>query len=277
MRWISVDGLLPRHQGAEVNHGIWPRALASLRPRLGDSPRLLDVHPAGVLVSFASVHPLPVHIVSANYDVLDYVAAVGGLVGGLAALVALWLARLSKGVAEQSATDAKRSADAAAEQLQLMRDELNRKAAPVIDLRLTSEKENPTGRDLVLEVLVGNEGNRQADLVPTVVTIPESVKVTVVIDEQGTAVDETATNALKRHRHPALGLSIYWNADVGPISRGTAQGRYLGLIAPMGEYMILGQVSHDDLDTGPRIGEWRLTVDANGASLTCSRRFAFDR
>jgi hypothetical protein len=71
-----------------------------------------------LVAPFAHIGPngLPVEVVKAHHDVVDYLAVVGGLVGAFAGIAALVFAA-------RSANDATRSADSADQSLAIMRDE----------------------------------------------------------------------------------------------------------------------------------------------------------
>ena len=64
----------------------------------------------------------PIHVI-VQHDFLDYAAAIGGILGGVAALIALGFAWLSKRDAGRSATAAQRTKELADEQVTIMRGE----------------------------------------------------------------------------------------------------------------------------------------------------------
>jgi hypothetical protein len=126
-------------------------------------------------------------LVRVQHDALDYVAALGGLAGALAAIVALIFAARSK-------TDAERSADASEEALSIMREEAavaksarERRASLRIQLRArameTSDKDPP--RKVVLTLWLGNWGTEVAKRPTAKLLLPDSLALETSGDEYG--------------------------------------------------------------------------------------------
>jgi hypothetical protein len=121
------------------------------------------------------MHPI---LVNVHHDLFDYFAAFGGLIGGIAALVALIFAALSKRDAARSAAAAERSATAAEgtkaladQQVEIMRREAGaafaerqRRAAPTIEIGAHTIGTSATDPPAMIILTVGfsNDAGDQA-------------------------------------------------------------------------------------------------------------------
>lgn len=214
--------------------------------------------------------------VSVRHDWLDYLAAFGGFVGGITALIALFLAWQSKGAADRSAKAAEATQRLADEQVAIMRREAaatqaerSLRAAPEIQLSaramLTSPNEPPDW--IILTVGLSNaNGTRPVDRLTVNLLVPEVIAIEPS-DEDGVprlgagGVMKSPDHQLGGHRG-----AVYWyEKDIGPIGRREHVVRFVRLTRPRpGSYEIQAELMNDDLPDGHSFHAWTLEVPTSG-------------
>jgi hypothetical protein len=222
--------------------------------------------------------------VTLHRDLLDNAAAWGGIVGGLAALGALFLAWLSKKGADRSADEAQRSADAAErsakaaedvreltrEQVRLTREQADLAAyerSRRADLRVDLQGK-PVGNNygkanvVILAAKLWNDGSRSADEVRVGVAVPQSVNLRRSVGPDGGGYLDgeqvVKSEALESRGHVCGGYR--WAGDVGPLkATGVPEERYFEVgPAPMEAIDVEISMAHDDVALGEIRRAWRV-------------------
>jgi hypothetical protein len=178
--------------------------------------------------------------VSVHHDWLDYLAALGGLAGGLAGLVALVFAGLSK-------RDAGRSAAAAEAALAIMQ----RRAHPSVEIAVrafgTSDTAPPA--QVVLTLGFSNDGTRVAERVVVNVLVPDTLSLEPSADEYGNSLARKGLISMSPNE--VMGAhtgAIYWADIVGPIDVGVHTPVYLRIQKPpAGDHALVVKLIHEDL------------------------------
>jgi hypothetical protein len=232
-----------------------------------DAVRMLPVE-----VVRAGNHAIPVEVLGTHHDWLDYFAALGGLIGGLAAITALAFAVRSARDASRSAGAAERSADAAEESLNIMRqeaqaarEERERRADPDVALHirpLNISAHKPPGA-IILTLEFTNKGTRPAKRLPVNFLMPDSlIFVTCQPDGSPETVGQImqTPEVLGDHRGARK-----WDYDMGPVEVDVDRVQTFRINNPTaGTYLLRASLMHEDL-TQSRTQRWRLDIpDAGG-------------
>lgn len=126
-------------------------------------------------------------VMEPSRDWIDYVGALGSVLGAAAALVALWLARQSAKHAKDSAAEAKRTADAAEDTAKAAQEEVDisraslelaqaeRARAPWLVPELTPTLEGPTS--WIVAFVLENTGTKPAERILVNVHVPRHTTV----------------------------------------------------------------------------------------------------
>lgn len=230
----------------------------------------LAVLPVEVVLSHGT---LPVKVVSAKHDALDYMAVVGGLVGGGAAIVAAALAVRSSGAAARSAKASEASTSAAEKALALAEDEAafvrsERKRIPELSVdlqvRAVGVSNSAPPATLVLTVTCHNAGGRDADRVIVNVTVPKSVKLEAAGDADGATsggpVPDTGVAHLPDGR-------LVWSSALGRTSPGSTALNLLRVPKPSaGDFRVEAKISYDE-GKGSEHRLWNLHIPESGGDV----------
>jgi hypothetical protein len=224
------------------------------------------------------MHPIPVTV---HHDLLDYVAVIGGAVGGVAALIALWLAWLSKKGAERSAVAAEQTKALADEQVAIMRreagaalEERSRRAAPTIEIGASPIAGSGPAQLVILTVGFGNDaGTRAVERLAVNVRVPDSIQLRTCKDQFGNGAGGDGISLMESVQLGEHMGALVWQANVGPIERLAHPYQYLALgLPPSGEHRIEATIIHPDLPGGAYSAAWILKVPANaGEELELTR------
>jgi hypothetical protein len=216
--------------------------------------------------------------VSNHHDWLDYFAAIGGIVGAFAAVVALIFAGLSKQDAARSADAAEATRKLADEEVGIMRTEADaaehergRRASPEIQISARGFKLPRDGPPLTIILTLGfsNEnGTRPVERVTVNLRVPNTMTLRECKDEYGNI--ETSDNV-----RPLSDLVVgdhrgafVWHPTIGPIDRGVYIVRYLKLDGPRaGTHRIEAELVHRDLPGGRSLHAWTLVVPEAGDGI----------
>jgi hypothetical protein len=224
---------------------------------------------ATVLVVVQALHVT----VASHHDLVDYLAAIGGLVGGIAALAALVFAGLSKRDAARSANAAEATQELADEQVAIMRREAaaaeaerSRRAAPEIHLgaRPTGTSADAPPRLIYLTVGFSNEnGTRSVERLTVNLRVPDLMSLSSVDGEQGIGpVEITKYPSVELGEHCG---ALVWSPTIGPIDRHVHLVKELKLGSPpAGTHRIEAELVHPDLPGGQSVHAWTLKVPAHG-------------
>jgi hypothetical protein len=211
---------------------------------------------------------LSVEVVRAHHDLLDYLAACGGLAGGLAGIAALIFAG-------RSARDASRSAHAAEESLAIMKDEAQaakkareRRADLSLEVLALARGISSAGppEAIILELKFINDGSRAAERLLVNFFVPDLLSLEArnadgEPEDVGQIIHTSAT--IGRHRG-----QLHWDYDIGPVEPAMPRLQHLWIISPpSGDYTLLGALANEDLPDGQRSYAWRLTVPETGDKI----------
>jgi hypothetical protein len=221
------------------------------------------------MMMLLAVSAVSVEVVSTHHDWLDYVAALGGLAGGIAGVVALIFAARSAGDASRSATASVQSAGIAAESLTILRQEAqaaqeqrSRRAELVPSMRVVSTERGGGHARVVLELRVDNVGTRAASRLSISVGMPPSLRF-VPSKPDGSPEDDGQTYV---GSWGPTGETVVrrWDHDLGPLNPGAAVGQILVIDhATPGQYAIgVGMIHEDRHGTIEHV--WELIVPASG-------------
>ena len=216
--------------------------------------------------------PSVIQTVDVHHDLLDYLAALGGAVGGAAAVIALALAVMAKKDAKRSAGAAEATQRLADQQVAIMRQEAaaaqaerERRAAPTIHLGVG----NRWPRLIVLTVGFSNEqGTRAIDRLPVNLQVPDSIDLYTCADLYG---NDRERDYISHYPSVRLGDHVganVWAPVIGPIEPLESAVRYLTLLdTPPGVHRIEAIMVHRDLPSGRSKSAWNLTVPEGGAGV----------
>jgi hypothetical protein len=183
-------------------------------------------------------------------DWLDYAQAIGGIVGALAALVALWLAQPSAADAKSSAISAQRTAVAAEAAFESA--EAERLRAPrltVLELSASLPAE-PDPLDWIVSLTIENSGTKPAERLTVNVLVPPRVRIFERHDLEARDTNKPAT------LHKDVELSI------------------LGEDEPRRWDLLRDEGPHPIIDVGRRYEcEYRVTFPVPDAIRSWSNRF----
>lgn len=223
---------------------------------------------------------LPVKVVSAKHDALDYMAGVGGLGGGVAAIVAAALAVRSSGAAARSASASEastkaseRSASAAEKALELAENEAafirsERERIPRLSVHLEARSvgvsDSAPPATLVLTVTCRNSGGRDADRVIVNVAVPGSIKLEAAGDADGATpgdpMPDTGVAPLSDGR-------LAWSSTLGRTSPGAKALQYLRVLKPpAGDFRVEAKISYDE-GKGSEHRLWNLHIPESGGDM----------
>jgi hypothetical protein len=220
--------------------------------------------------------------VTVHHQALDYIGVFGGLVGGLAAIVALWFAVLSKrdakrsaDAAERSTKASERSADAAEaalvisrEEAEVIRAERERQADLRIDMEARAIGTAPEWPPAVvmLTLKVENTGTRDAERVIAKVAVPDTLQMEAVEDHEGniTTPGQVHWEDARLGGHRGV---CFWS-DLVLLTQGGAIGQHLRIEKPpAGIYRVSAGLSSGDLPAGHLWRFWQLQVGIGDDSI----------
>lgn len=221
---------------------------------------------------------LPVEVLSTHHDWLDYVAALGGLAGGIAGVAALIFASRSAEDAKRSATAAEKTAEIAETSLTIMREEADvaremrsRKADPVLilsaEVRGTTPDAPPTL--VILRLAFRNEGDRVADQLMVNFLLPDVFNF-IACDQDGNPTpDEGNIATTSEQLGDHIGAKYWWD-EVGPLlARSVNKLQHLLINRPPpGEHVLKGVLMNEDLPGNERSWRWQLSVPQTGQHVT---------
>ena len=205
------------------------------------------------------------------HDWLDYFEAIGGLVGGAAALAALVFAGISKRDAGRSAGAAERSAAAAEESLRIWREEAEAartkrslRAVPTIrlDAHFGGGAVNDVPSRIVLWAGFSNDGQRDAERVVVNIVVPDSLTIAPCMDEFG--LNSSQRGLVRKLPDARLGEhtgGVFWSDDVGPVDVAVSKLLYF-VVTPVvaGDHVIETTIAHADLPGRGTVANWLLRV-----------------
>lgn len=213
-------------------------------------------------------HAIPVELLSAHHDWLDYAAALGGLVGALAGIVALLFAVRSARDASSSAESARESLAIMRQEAQAARDERSKRA--ILDVRPRAPRtigtsDNAPPRQVILTLLFRNDGTRQADRVLLNVSVPKSLDI-----QPCTAEGENEGHDRIEPGHQDRGNpdDKVWMHDLGTMDEPRVLVRHLRIDRPAaGRYRLRTTLIHKDIPTGKLSHHWLLIIPATGGDV----------
>jgi hypothetical protein len=220
---------------------------------------------------------VPVEVLSSHHDWLGYVAALGGLAGGIAGVAALIFANRSAEDAKRSATAAEKTAAIAERSLTIMREEAevaremrSRKAEPVLILSAEVRGTMPDAPPTLVILTLGfrNEGNRVADRLMVNFLVPDNFNF-IACDQEGNPTPDAghvATTSEQLGDH--IGAKYWWD-EVGPLlARSVNKLQHLLINRPPpGEHVLKGVLMNEDLPGNERSWRWQLSVPEAGQRL----------
>lgn len=201
--------------------------------------------------------------VAVRHDWLDYVGALGGFAGGIAGLVALIFAGLSKRDAERSATAAEQALALMREEAKVAEAEREKRADPVAQLSALAfvNSKDELGY-VVLNIRISNEGTRAAERLMLSVVVADPLSI-APCDEVGAKTALTSSERLG-----TIPGKQYWAKRIDSLDLHIPRGGFLRLQSPApGSHRITVRLSHEDIPTGQRARQWDLEVPDKGGAL----------
>jgi hypothetical protein len=210
----------------------------------------------GVLPPIGS--PVPVEVLSTHHDLLDVLAALGGITGALAAVVALKLAA-------QSARDASVS-------LRIMEEEANeikrvRAQRAKLMVELLARELDPSRKQLILTLVFRNRGSRVAEHVGINFAVPSGLIIRPC--NQYGEIEEFGQVVATPRGISETGGTMWTCDEIGPV-RLTADVVQPVLLegAPVGRYDLAARVTYDDHGGDSLSLDWRLHVPGRPRKIT---------
>jgi len=207
-----------------------------------------------------------------GHDALDLLAALGGAIGGAAALIALvfaWRsARHAKASAEHAARSqelAERSANAAEEELDLFRGEveaarLQRSRRADLRFGLSGSVASWSGARadrIRLALRWANEGSREADRVRVTLEVPETVALETTLAGQGRLGRANVSHLYSDRDAPCR----YWRQVLGTIDADSQdEADVLRVRAAPREFPVALVAQHEDIPGGRLVLRWQITL-----------------
>jgi hypothetical protein len=201
--------------------------------------------------------PIPVEVLSTHHGLLDVFAALGGITGALAALVALGLAA--------------KSAKAASESLKIMRKEAEetskvREKRAELALEVLARPFGTSRKVVILTLAFGNKGTKTAEHVGLNFAVPTTLQV-LACKQDGTPEDFGMVVATPKRLSEEGGTM--WTCDeIGPVRPGADVVQHLRLDGTaIDSYELMARVTHDDA-TDPIKLKWCLRVPGSPHKVT---------
>jgi hypothetical protein len=218
---------------------------------------------------------IPVEVLSAHHDSLDYVASLGGVAGGIAGIAALVFAARSAKDSSVSAAASEKSAEIAGATLDIMRAEIAvardlraMRAIPTVSLRAETRGSSPDA-PAALVVLIfrfANKGDRSAERLLAHISFPGRFDRVDTCDQDGTPTDEGPVRRLSGRPDEDDPGGSYWVRNIGPLEPwDVGKLQYFRLDnPPAGAYVLDGELMNEDLPGRKRSWRWKLTVPQTG-------------
>jgi hypothetical protein len=226
---------------------------------------------------------IPVEVLSAQHDALDWAGVVGGIIGGIAglvgagaAIVALTFAKRSAADAADSARSAEKDLELAEESLKIMREESqaaraerSRRAHPTVDpsVKAVGTRGDGPPADIVLTLRFKNDGNRPAESVVINVYVPAEMNL-ATCDENGTPDVPQIGQMIPGSEVGDASLNL-WAHDIGTLVPGAITAVYLRVHRPSpGIWALSVLLLNEDLPERTTDRYWMLKVPERGAAVS---------
>jgi hypothetical protein len=214
-----------------------------------------------------------VEVVRTHHDCLEYIAVIGGALGAVAAVIALFVAIKGKNTADASLDAARSLSEIAKAEAAAARAERARRADPLAMIHASHEAQfaPETDGDVIVTLGFRNDGNRPAERLGVNFLVPAALRFTTC-DQYGANVESGKIHftpeTVGQDGNPVEDGpgSFYWSEDVGPIDPWAVNKVQFFRIhkPPFGIYALKVVLMQQDIPGGSRIWAWRLRIPRDG-------------